>query len=61
MAEIVADHLKRGEVCTPQYGINCADCVNPTCRTIIKPVGEYTRLRDKAAGLTTPSTVADLQ
>lgn len=61
MAEIVADHLKRKVVCDPQYGLNCAGCTNPTCRTIINPIGEHNRLRDTGAGLKTPSHVKDLQ
>ena len=60
-ADLVYNHLKSGEVCSPQYGMNCAMCVNPTCRTIINPIGEYNRLRDTAKGLQTPRVVNDLQ
>jgi ferrochelatase len=61
-ADIVAEHLRSGEVCTPQYRMNCANCVNPTCRTIINPVGgEYQRLRDQAKGVSTPKTTAELR
>ena len=61
-ADIVASHLRRGEVCTPQYRMNCASCVNPTCRTILNPVGgQYQRLRDLAKGVETPTTAAELR
>ena len=60
-ADIVATHLKSGEVCTPQYRMNCANCVNPTCRTILNPAGEYQRLRDLAKGVETPTTAAELR
>jgi hypothetical protein len=61
-ADIVHEHLKSGEVCTPQYKMNCANCVNPTCRTIINPIGgKYQRLRDQAKGVSTPKTTAELR
>ena len=61
-ADIVASHLRSGEVCTPQYRMNCASCVNPTCRTILNPIGgEYQRLRDLAKGVETPTTAAELR
>ena len=41
--------------------MNCAMCVNPTCRTIINPIGDYNRLRDTAKGLETPRIVENLQ
>lgn len=61
-ADIVAQHLQTGEVCTPQYNMNCAGCVNPTCRTLLNPVGgHYQRLRDLAKGIHTPTTTEELQ
>jgi ferrochelatase len=45
LADIVASHLQRGEVCTPNYGFRCPGCVNPQCRNILRPVGEYRRTR----------------
>ena len=61
-ADIVAEHLRSGELHTPQYRMNCAMCVNPTCRTIINPVGgHYQRLRDQAKGVPTPTSTADLR
>lgn len=61
LAHVVKEHLDRGEACSSQYAVNCAQCVNPTCRTIINPVAPYTRLRDEAQGLATPSTTETLQ
>ncbi|KAA0146279.1 hypothetical protein FNF29_08150 [Cafeteria roenbergensis] len=46
MAEVVADHLASGEVCTPQYQINCHACDNATCRTVLDPIAPYAKLRD---------------
>ena len=53
-AEIVAEHLgittSSGSatafpnVCSPQYKLNCAGCVNPTCRSILN--SESVKLRD---------------
>ena len=53
-AEIVAEHLgittSSGSatafpnVCSPQYKLNCAGCVNPTCRSILN--SESVMLRD---------------
>tara|TARA_B110000008_G_scaffold153222_1_gene154327 strand:+ start:87 stop:1346 length:1260 start_codon:yes stop_codon:yes gene_type:complete len=60
-ADLVYNHLKNGDVCSSQYGMNCAMCVNPTCRTIINPIGDYNRLRDTAKGLETPRIVENLQ
>lgn len=38
---------RKKEVCTPQYRFNCHGCTNPTCRTVLNPVGgNYNRLRD---------------
>lgn len=43
LAAIVAEHLERGEVCSKQYGLRCAGCVNPQCRNILKPVAPFKR------------------
>jgi protoporphyrin/coproporphyrin ferrochelatase len=61
-AEIVAEHLgisntKNGivtttatafpNICSPQYKLNCAGCVNPTCRSILNPItSDGVKLRD---------------
>ena len=48
-AELVAEHLAAGQLCTTQYTLNCAGCVNPACRTILNPAGgpgSYSKLRD---------------
>lgn len=47
-AEIVSSHLSSGAVCSPQYPLNCAMCVNPMCRTILNPVKPYQKMRDEA-------------
>lgn len=60
LGEIVADHLSSGEVCTPQYRINCSGCVNSSCRIIVNPVAPYVRHRDKAKGNQTPSSTKTL-
>jgi protoporphyrin/coproporphyrin ferrochelatase len=38
LAEIVLDHIKRGEVCSPQYRLRCPGCQNPACRQIQNPI-----------------------
>jgi ferrochelatase len=43
LAEIVAEHLRRGEACSTQYGLRCPGCVNPQCRNVLKPVAPYKR------------------
>ena len=43
LAEIVLEHLGRGEACSPQYGLRCPGCVNPQCRNILNPVAPYRR------------------
>lgn len=43
LAEIVAEHLARGEACTAQYGLRCPGCRNPQCRNILNPVSPYDR------------------
>ncbi len=43
MAEVVLEHLRRGEACTSQYGLRCPGCVNPQCRNILNPVKPYHR------------------
>jgi ferrochelatase len=37
LADIVASHLKCGELCSSQYALRCAGCANPLCRTILNP------------------------
>lgn len=37
MADIVADHLQRGEMCSTQYALRCPGCTNAMCRTIYNP------------------------
>lgn len=38
-AELVASHLASGRAtATEQYGIACAGCTNPECRTITNPI-----------------------
>jgi len=49
MAEVVSEHLASGEVCTPQYQINCHECTNPTCRSVADPIAPYAKLRDSWA------------
>jgi len=44
MASIVAEHLRAGEACSPQYGLRCAGCVNPQCRHIANAVADYQRM-----------------
>lgn len=54
-AELVRDHLRAQTPSTSQYPLNCAGCTNPTCRSILNPVGgTYRKLRDSYA---TPSSV----
>lgn len=50
-AEIVAQHIKQEEVCTPQYRLNCAHCVNPDCRSMLNPIKPYENLRTKAQAI----------
>lgn len=49
LAEIVAEHLARGEACTRQYGLRCAGCINPQCRNILKPIAAYRRTKVSAS------------
>lgn len=44
MASLVAEHLRGGEACTPQYGLRCAGCVNPQCRHIPNAVADFRRM-----------------
>jgi len=44
-AELVQEHLASGEVCSEQYKINCAGCVNPMCRSIVNPIKKYENIR----------------
>ncbi|MCH7530260.1 MAG: ferrochelatase [Gemmatimonadetes bacterium] len=43
LAEIVHEHLQRGEACTKQYGFRCPGCENPECRRVLNPVAGYVR------------------
>lgn len=43
LAEIVVEHLRSGQACTPQYGLRCPGCTNPQCRNILNPVTAYRR------------------
>lgn len=60
LADLVANHIKSGQVATPQYGINCAGCTNASCRIIMNPIAPYNRHRDTAKGNLTPANTADL-
>jgi ferrochelatase len=51
MADIVADHLQKGELCSPQYPMRCPGCANEQCRTILNPA-----LPDWHRNLETPFT-----
>jgi protoporphyrin/coproporphyrin ferrochelatase len=37
MAEMVAAHLAKGEICSTQYALRCPGCTNAECRTILNP------------------------
>jgi protoporphyrin/coproporphyrin ferrochelatase len=37
LAEIVRDHLNAGELHSVQYGLRCAGCENPMCRSLPSP------------------------
>ena len=43
LAQIVHEHVGRGEACNPNYGLRCPGCVNPQCRNILNPVKPYRR------------------
>lgn len=45
-AELVAQHLESGDLCSNQYRLNCPACTNPTCRSLVNPVKPYQKLRD---------------
>lgn len=45
-AELVAEHLRKGDVSSNQYKLNCPQCTNPACRTIVNPIKPYSKLRD---------------
>jgi len=40
IADLVAEHLRSGLVCSTQYPLHCPGCVNPQCRNLLNPVGE---------------------
>ena len=46
MADLVKTHLESGAVCSPQYPLNCAQCVNPMCRNVMNPIAPYQKIRD---------------
>lgn len=65
LADIALTHMQSGELCTPQYRLNCAGCTNKTCRLIMNPIespsgAAYTRHYDEVNCVPTPSSVADL-
>jgi protoporphyrin/coproporphyrin ferrochelatase len=41
LADIVNDHLERGEACSKQYNFRCPGCTNPQCRRVLNPISEY--------------------
>lgn len=43
LAQIVKEHLDRGEACTSQYGLRCPGCMNPECRNILNPIAPFRR------------------
>jgi ferrochelatase len=43
LAQIVLEHLEKGEACSSQYGLRCPGCTNPQCRNILNPVAPYGR------------------
>lgn len=45
LSDIVEEHLAAGQVATHQYGLNCAACENPACRSIVNPAKPYAALR----------------
>ncbi|KAF0713288.1 Aste57867_4421 [Aphanomyces stellatus] len=61
MAALVKDHLDSEELHSAAYPLNCAGCVNPTCRSIMNPIKPYSRSRNAACGTPTPQSVHDLE
>jgi ferrochelatase len=45
LADVVKTHIESGQVSTNQYRINCAYCVNRTCRSVVNPIKPYSNLR----------------
>ena len=45
IADLVAEHLRSGQVCSTQYPLHCPGCVNPQCRNLLNPIGEVERPR----------------
>lgn len=43
LADMVLEHLERGEACSTQYGLRCPGCTNPQCRNILNPVAAFSR------------------
>jgi hypothetical protein len=53
-ADLITDHFHSGVSASPQYQLNCAECVNPACRTILNPINNtppYEKMRDTASAL----------
>eukprot|EP00281_Chroomonas_sp_CCMP1168_P027752 CAMPEP_0206246180 /NCGR_PEP_ID=MMETSP0047_2-20121206/19109_1 /ASSEMBLY_ACC=CAM_ASM_000192 /TAXON_ID=195065 /ORGANISM="Chroomonas mesostigmatica_cf, Strain CCMP1168" /LENGTH=371 /DNA_ID=CAMNT_0053671561 /DNA_START=44 /DNA_END=1159 /DNA_ORIENTATION=+ len=47
---ISSEHLKKQELCSDQYALNCPGCVSPTkCRMILNPISPYARMKDAMA------------
>ncbi|OQR90955.1 ferrochelatase, mitochondrial precursor [Achlya hypogyna] len=61
MADLVKDHLDSKTLHSAAYPLNCPQCDNPTCRSIMNPIKPYARLRDVATGVATPQSVDSLQ
>jgi len=38
LADLVATHLKSGEVCSKNYGLRCPGCMNSECRQVVNPI-----------------------
>lgn len=49
LTDIVHDHILSGRVSSTQYRINCAHCVNETCRTVLNPIAPYQNFRSMNA------------
>jgi ferrochelatase len=45
-AHIVAEHIKSQVACSNQYALNCSDCTNEICRSILNSEYPYVKLRD---------------
>ena len=38
LAQIASEHLKKGEICSRQFGFRCPGCTNSNCREIVNPI-----------------------